>query len=546
MKNTLLKDTFANDQLPAHYLMPDIMMDHQDFEYPNKMNCCSYLIDRWIDEGIEDRIALNSYTKDGKRISLTYKQVYMQVNQLANYLTNGLGLVSGNRVLIHSLNNIPMAIAWLACVKAGLIVVAAMPMMKAFELKKVIDKSEIKVALVDSEIAGEALKCLDFNDKDCYTSSLKFIDFFNSDSPQSLENKIKNESTDFKAIELYSHDICVIAFTSGTTGMPKGCIHFHHDILTMSKCVGGYVLETKPDDVFCGTPPLAFTFGLGGLLAFPLFHGAQSVLIEKPSPEVLLKAIEDFKVTTIFTSPTFYKRLANYSEGFDLSSVKAAVSAGEKLPAATHQLWLEKTGINLIDGIGSTEMIHIFISNTKKDIKIGSIGKPVQGYKAAVFSDKLKKLKPLEIGRLAVKGPTGCKYLADERQTSYVQNGWNLTGDLVYYDNDGYFYYQGRDDDMIISSGYNISGVDVEDALLTHPIVEECAVVGVPDSERGNIVKAFIVLKNANKKPDELVKELQNYVKSKIAPYKYPRSVEFVDELPKTQTGKIQRKKLRE
>ena len=356
---------------------------------------------------------------------------------------------------------------------------------------------------------------------------------------------MQGQDSGFDALDTFAEDVCLIGFTSGTTGVPKGTMHFHRDILAICDCFPRSVLQSQEGDIFIGTPPLAFTFGLGGLLLFPLRVGATAVLLERLTPETLLQAIAAHRATVCFTAPTFYRQMAPLTPKYDLLSLKKTVSAGEALPKATRETWRNASGIEMIDGIGATEMLHIFISAAGADVRPGATGKPVPGYQACVLDDDGKRVPPGTVGHLAVKGPTGCRYLADDRQMNYVHDGWNLTGDAYCMDADGYFWYQARTDDMIISAGYNIAGPEVEEALLRHAKVAECAVVGWPDEERGQIVKAFVVLKPDGQAGDATMRELQEFVKQAIAPYKYPRAIEFCTALPRTETGKLQRFKLR-
>jgi 2-aminobenzoate-CoA ligase len=420
-----------------------------------------------------------------------------------------------------------------------------MPLLRATELRQIIDKANVEAALCDVRLRDEmelaAAGCKD----------MKQVLYFNDGGAGSLEQRLSAKPQTFTNVDTAADDVCMIAFTSGTTGKPKGTVHFHRDVLAMCDCFPRSCLKPEADDVFCGTPPLAFTFGLGGLLCFPMRFGASTVLIERLTPDDLLATVEKFKATILFTAPTFYRQMAGLFANYKLKSLKKCVSAGEALPDATRQLFKEASGIEIIDGIGATEMIHIFISHTPERVRRGATGYAIPGYQARVVDDAGKPCAPGVVGRLAVKGPTGCRYLADERQKEYVicdgeMRGWNLTGDAYKMDADGYFHYQARTDDMIISAGYNIAGPEVEAALLQHPAVAECGVVGVPDAERGQIVKAWVVLKSGYTGNEPMVKELQEFVKKTIAPYKYPRAVQFAAELPRTETGKLQRFKLRQ
>jgi 2-aminobenzoate-CoA ligase len=462
------------------------------------------------------------------------------VNRICHVLQEDMQLLPGNRVLLRGANNPMMAASVLAVIKAGYVAVPTMPLLRAKELGVILNKAEIAAALCSNNLREEMELAAKAN------PVLQQIVYFNHDGPESLEARIIKKPATFDVVDTLAEDVCLISFTSGTTGMPKGTMHFHRDVLAICDCFPRSTLKSAPDDIFIGTPPLAFTFGLGGLLLFPLRVGATAVLLEKLTPDTLLKAIDDFGATVCFTAPTFYRQMAMLAKSFDLSSLKKTVSAGEALPASTREAWRQASGLVMIDGIGATEMLHIFISAEGNDVRPGATGKPIPGYQACVLDENGNIAAPGVVGRLAVKGPTGCRYLADERQKNYVYKGWNLTGDAYEMDADGYFWYRARTDDMIISAGYNIAGPEVEDAILKHAVVAECAVIGLADEERGQIVKAYIVLKPEAQASALLAKEIQDFVKSSIAPYKYPRAIEFLKNLPRTETGKLQRYKLRE
>ena len=532
--STAHADTFARDNLPPREQWPEFRFELPELRYPARMNCATVLLDDLVRAGHGARIAVRA--PDGE---CTYAQLLAQANRIAHVLVRDMGLRPGNRVLLRGPNNPMMAACWFAVFKAGGICVGTMPLLRAKELTEIVTKAEITHALCDRRLEAELNLAL----PSCPT--LKQIRYWYADSPESLDFLSKEKDIRFKNVDTLAEDVALIAFTSGTTGKPKGTMHFHRDVVAMCDCFPRSCLKPTRDDIFIGTPPLAFTFGLGGLLCFPLRFGASSALVERLPPETLLESIRKFRATILFTAPTMYRALAALWKDYDLSSLRKCVSAGEALPDATRQLFKQASGIEIIDGIGSTEMIHIFISHAPAHVKRGATGHAIPGYTAAVLDDNGKRCAPGQIGRLAVKGPTGCRYLADERQKSYVQNGWNLTGDAYVMDMDGYFIYQARTDDMIISAGYNIAGPEVEGALLSHPAVAECGVVGVPDEERGMIVKAYVVLRAGVEEKEELKKNLQEHVKQNIAPYKYPREVEFVASLPRTETGKLQRFKLR-
>ena len=531
-------DTFARDNLPPRSQWPEFRFDLPELHYPDRLNCAVLLLDEMVAAGFGNRVAIHTY--DGR---CSYAQLLAQANRIANVLLGEMGLVPGNRVLLRGPNDPMMAACWLAVMKAGGVCVGTMPMLRAKELTDIITKAQVSHALCDHRLAAELRAALPA------CPMLKTVRYWYDSAPDSLDSLCARQSIEFANVDTAAEDVALIAFTSGTTGKPKGTMHFHRDVIAMCDCFPRSCLKPTADDVFCGTPPLAFTFGLGGLLCFPLRFGASTVLLEKLTPETLLEAIEHFRTTIVFTAPIMYRAMAlllkDAGKNYELSSLAKCVSAGEALPDATRQLFKQASGIELIDGIGATEMIHIFISHDPAHVKRGATGHALPGYSATVLDADGNRCAPGEIGRLAVKGPTGCRYLADERQKDYVQNGWNVTGDAYVLDMDGYFHYQARTDDMIISAGYNIAGPEVEGALLSHPAVAECGVVGWPDEERGTIVKAFVVVKPGQAKDAALAAELQEHVKRNIAPYKYPRAIEFVDALPRTETGKLQRFKLK-
>lgn len=531
-------DTFARDNLPPFDLWPKLLLDRPEFQYPDYLNAAVELTDRNVERGFGDRIALIG---NGRR--RTYKELTDWTNRLAHALVENYGVKPGNRVLIRSGNNPALVAAWLAATKAGAVVVNTMPMLRAGELAKIVNKAEISLALCDSRIADELIACA----KD--SKFLKQVVCFDgtSNHDAELDRVALDKPVKFDAVKTGRDDVALLGFTSGTTGEPKATMHFHRDLLIIADGYAKEVLQVTPDDVFVGSPPLAFTFGLGGLAIFPLRFGATATLLENASPPNMMQIIDTYKATICFTAPTAYRAmLAAFDQGTaDLSSLRIAVSAGETLPAPVFEDWTRKTKKPILDGIGSTEMLHIFITNRIGDSVGGATGRPVAGYEAKIVDDNMKDLPPGELGRLAVRGPIGCRYLADKRQTGYVKEGWNLTGDTFMQDRDGRFHFVARADDMIVSAGYNIAGPEVEAALLTHADVAECAVIGSPDAERGQIVEAFVVLR-AGVAGDELCrKRLQDHVKATIAPYKYPRAVNFVEALPRTESGKIQRFRLR-
>lgn len=524
-------DTFARDHLPPADQWPEFRFDRPEYAYPERINCATVLCDDAISEGHGERTAVLA---EGTR--WTYAELLDRANRIAHVLTRNHGVVPGNRVLLHAPNSPMLVATWVAVIKTGAIAVTTMPLLRAKEIGQVAVKAHIDHALCDNRLVAEV------NAAAADTGMLRHVTCWGNGA---LESCMAQSPGTFLNVETARDDVCLLAFTSGTTGEPKATMHFHRDVLAMAEAVGHHLLDTAPSDIYVGSPPLGFTFGLGALLVFPLRFRAATALIEQPAPDKLLEAVQTFRASCLFTAPTMYRRLRGLVERYDVSSLRASVSAGEPLPRTISDDWHAATGLRLIDGIGATEMIHMFIGAKGKDIRPGATGKPLPGYEAAVLDDDYQPLPRGRSGQLAVRGPTGCRYLADDRQRRYVVNGWNLTGDRYHIDEDGYFWFEARTDDMIVSAGYNIAAPEVESALLEHPAVREVAVVGVPCPERGQIVKGFVVLTEGWQPGPHLAKQLQDFVKQRIAPYKYPRAISFETELPKTAAGKVTRAALR-
>ena len=569
------RDPFCRAALPPRELWPEMSYDTlPELAHPARLNCAAELLDRRVAEGDGERIAIHF---PGGR--WTYRQLLETANRVAHALVDDLGVVPGNRVLLRGPNTPKLAACWFAVLKAGGVAVTTMPLLRVRELTFIADKARIHLALTDARVAGDCEQAMRATAAGEPRAGARVVRFLGNGADlagpismggaggggaggkgagagadravvaaeKSLEQLARDKPGDFANCDTAASDVAFIAFTSGTTGQGKGTMHFHRDVLAASDCFPRYVLRPRRDDIFCGSPPLAFTFGLGGLLLFPLRIGASTLLLEQATPPHLLQGIQDHRATVCFTAPTGYRAMCGMLDRYDISSLRECVSAGETLPLATFESWHRATGIKIIDGIGSTELLHMFISSAGDDIRPGATGKVIPGYEAKVVDDAGRTVPPGTIGRLAVRGPTGCRYLDNiERQKLYVQDGWNFTGDSYIQDEDGYFWYQARTDDMIISAGHNISGPEVEAVLLEHPKVQECGVVGLPDAERGQVVTAFVVLATGVAPDPAIVKELQEFVKAEIAPYKYPRRVEFLDSLPRTETGKLQRFRLRE
>ncbi|TAL64201.1 MAG: benzoate-CoA ligase family protein [Burkholderiaceae bacterium] len=530
-------DRFVHDLLPPHEQWPELRYDLPELQLPDQLNLVHELLDRAVDKGWGNRPLLRA-----PRITFSYAEVRERVDRMARLLTEDLGLVPGNRVLLRGGNSIGMALAWLAVVKAGLIAVATMPLLRAKELGTVIDKAQPGVALCDAKLLDELQLA-----QQQHPVLRRIVKFNAPDDPQDLGALCAAKPGHFPPCPTAADDIAILGFTSGTTGKPKAAVHSHRDIIAACEAWPRHVLQATPDDIVVGSPPLAFTFGLGGLLVFPMWAGASVYFPDNAyTPEGMVQVINQIGATICYTAPTFYRQMAPHAKRHGVAGLRICASAGEALPDATRQLWKDATGIEILDGIGATEMFHIFISSAGDQVRRGAIGKVVPGYRARVVDDSGQEVPRGTIGKLAVLGPTGCRYLGDARQTNYVKGGWNYPGDAFIEDADGYFFYQSRDDDMIITSGYNVGGPEVEDALLKHPAVAECAVIGKPDAERGMLVKAFCVLKAGEAGDSAMVKTLQDHVKAEIAPYKYPREIEFVASLPRTETGKLQRFRLRQ
>ncbi|MFC9763346.1 AMP-binding protein [Rhodococcus jostii] len=523
-------DSFCRDNLPPENLWPNFDATLPELRYPDRLNCASSLLDDQVAALGGDRPALLSPSE-----SWTYGELLRRANKIAQILTEDFGLVPGNRVLLRGPNNPWMVACWFGVVKAGGVAVTTMPLLRSGELSKIIDLTKPSLALCDHRFAVDLLE----------TDQIPVL-FYGGTEPADLTARTSAKSGEFTNVATAADDVVLLATTSGTTGTPKATMHFHRDILAVADTFSARILRPNQSDVFTGTPPLAFTFGLCGLVVFPLRVGAATLLLEKATPSELADAVREHAVSVLFTAPTAYRAILRENKAQSLASVRRCVSAGEHLPEAVWEEFYEETGTRIINGIGATEMLHVFIAASDDDIRPGATGKAVPGYTAAVLDDDGRPVPDGTPGRLAVTGPTGCRYLADERQRQYVQNGWNITGDTYIRDSDGYFWYQARSDDMIISSGYNIAGPEVEEALGRHSDVKECAVVGLPDPDRGMIVHAAVVLISDAVGSDIKARELQKFVKNELAPYKYPRSIEFLAELPRTPNGKIQRYRLRE
>ncbi len=531
-------DRFVHDRLPPRAQWPQLRYELPELQLPARLNLVEQLLDNVAERGWAERPMLRSRSR-----TLTYGQTQAEVDRIAQLLTQDLGLVPGNRVLLRGGNSMALALAWLAVVKAGLIAVATMPLLRARELGDIIAKARPAAALCDARLLAE----LELARQAGGVATVRHVLAFNApDGADSLEALAAAKQGPFAPCPTASDDIALMAFTSGTTGKPKAPVHSHRDVLAACEAWPRHVLRLRPQDIVVGSPPLAFTFGLGGLLLFPMRAGASVYFPDAPyTPESLVRLIGEVGATTCFSAPTFYRQMAPFARQLGVPTLRKSVSAGEGLPDATRQMWKEATGIEMIDGIGATEMFHIFISSAGDEVRRGAVGKVVPGYTARVVDDQGRDVPHGTIGRLAVIGPTGCRYFDDARQLKYVKAGWNYPGDAFTQDADGYFHFQARDDDMIITAGYNVAGPEVEDALLRHPAVAECGVVGLLDEERGMIVKAFCVLKPGQTGDAAMAKALQEHVKASIAPFKYPREIEFVAALPRTETGKLQRFKLR-
>jgi 2-aminobenzoate-CoA ligase len=523
-------DTFCRDNLPPPGQWPDLDLSLAGLKYPERLNAVDELLDATIAALGPDRRCLLSPDE-----TWSYGEVAARASQVARVLTEDLGLVPGNRVLLRGPSNPWLVTCWLGVVKAGGVAVATMPMLRTAELSTIAEIAQVSLALCDHRFTSELAA----------VPGMRIVPFGGPEAAD-LTALAAAKPADFPSVATAADDVAMIAFTSGTTGRPKATMHFHRDLLVVADTFSAHVLKPVADDLFAGTPPVAFTFGLGALVLFPFRVGAATLLLEKATPVELADHIAAHGVTVLSTAPTAYRAMLAAGKAEQLSGLRRPVSAGEHLPGSTWQAFYDATGVKIIDGIGSTEMLHIFIGSADDDIRPGSTGRQVPGYQAVILDAEGNEVPDGQPGRLAVKGPTGCRYLSDARQRNYVQDGWNITGDTYSRDADGYFWYQARSDDMIISGGYNIAGPEIEEVLQVHPDVAECGVVGVPDEARGQLVKAFVVLRAGAAGDEAKVRELQDLVKEKIAPYKYPRAIEFVQSLPRTNTGKLQRFRLRE
>jgi 2-aminobenzoate-CoA ligase len=535
---TALVDRFVIDRLPPPELLPDFRFDLASLVYPERLNAAAELIDRAIEAGRGGDVAF--YGQDGV---WCYDDLAKTANRIAHALVDDLGLVSGNRVLLRAMNGPMLAAVWLAVLKVGGVVVTTMPMLRAGEIAQILDKAEIALALCDVTLLDD-MKLAAMLAPICRRVATMSADRSSDDSE--LAMLARNKPDEFAPVPTFATDPALIAFTSGTTGGPKATVHFHRDILAIADCFPRSILGVQASDIFLCSAPMAFTFGLGGQVIFPLRYGAASILMPTPTPDRFLDVVKEYRPTIVMTAPTAYRAILGRAATIDLSFVRHFVSAGEHLPAVTFEAWRKATGHRIVNGIGATEMLHIFVSAKGDEARPGATGRAIPGYEAAIFDDAMNRLPPGQVGRLAVRGPTGCRYLDDPRQATYVRDGWNLTGDACSQDEDGYVWFQSRADEMIVSSGYNISSREVEEALLQHPAVQECAVVGIPDERRGTLVKAFIVPGADNIAGPALALEIQNFVKATIAPFKYPRAIEFVAVLPRSEAGKVRRYVLRD
>ena len=542
MGNSAQTDSFVRDRLPSAGQLPQLRFDAPELQFPPQINLVEALFARAEDGGHSHRAFLRSSS-----VTLSYRQAHEHVNRVAGLLIDDHHLVAGNRVLLRGANSIGLALAWLAVVKAGLIAVATMPLLRARELSDILEKAQPALAICDVKLRDDLDLAIEAQSSNV---NLRVLVYGSADDPQDLGVMCALKSSEFVACPTCATDIALLAFTSGTTGKPKAAIHTHRDVLAACEAWPRHVLKATPDDIVMGSPPLAFTFGLGGLLVFPMWAGASVYFADLPyAPQSMAKLMHEVGATICYTAPTFYRQMAPHMKAIvaqhGRTPLRICVSAGEGLPDATRTLWREATGIEMLDGIGATEMFHIFISSAAGDVRRGAIGKVVPGYIARVLDGDGAQVPYGTVGRLAVIGPTGCKYMDDTRQANYVKNGWNYSGDAFVQDADGYFFYQARTDDLIVTSGYNVGAPEVEDVLLQHTAIAECAVIGKPDADRGMVIKAFVVLKAGNCGDAAMVKTLQDFVKATIAPYKYPREIVFVSSLPRTETGKLQRFKLK-
>ncbi|MBK17653.1 MAG: 2-aminobenzoate-CoA ligase [Rhodospirillaceae bacterium] len=536
--STAHQDTFIIDNMPPEEMWPD--MDYSVLPelaaYPERMNVATELLDNMVASGCADKPMIYF----GEEI-WTYTDLLERSNQIANVLVEDYGMVPGERVLLRSGNH-PMLIAsWFAVIKVGGIAIATMPVLRERELVYMLGKARVNLAISDIKLSDDIAAAGKKSD------DLRDILYFGDESAKSLDKLMGQKSTEFENVDTSACDPCVIGFTSGSTGTPKGTLHFHRDILAVADTFIRYVVKIQPDDIVCGSPQIAFLYGLCAYMTDTMRFGASTVIVERATPEVLLQTIEKFKATVCFSTPSGYKLMLDEIDKYDTSSLRLCVAGGEPLAPAVFHGWEEKTGVRIINGLGISELLHIFISASGDDIRPGLIGKAVPGFEVRVVDEEFNDTKPGEIGQMIVKGPNGCRYLDDiDRQKAYIRDGWNLSGDLCIRDEEGYFSYEARTDDMILTGGYNVSGLEVEAVLMEHSAIREVAVVGSPDKDRGQVVKAFIELRDKNAAGDPLIGELQDFVKSQISAFKYPRAIEFVDELPHTPTGKIQRGALRQ
>jgi len=537
--------------LPPKDMWPEYVVPQEFADTPEQVNLADFLVDRHVREGRGNNIAIKFMDKQ-----FTFAQLQGMVNKFGNSL-KAVGVESQDRVGLRLVNS-PQAVATVFAIeKIGAIPVPTSPLWSKDEVAFVANNAEMKFFVVNAPLmppVEEAKPNFEFGTKVIVIGGE--ADKVKAAGNLVFEEMMANGAPNLEAAMLGPGDIGIILYTSGTTGMPKGCVHFARPAIIESKLVNKYVYKLAPGDVLGGAAPVSFAAGFGTFTLIPFEGGAAISLIPKFAPADMMDLIQKHKITVLTGLPTAYRALMKFPDfkKYDVGSVRMYTSGGDALGAETLAGWTKLTGQPIWEGLGGTEMLHLLTSNGMNAKPVpNSIGKALPGVKVRVITPEGKDCKPGEVGSMIIKGPSGSlywkPYVDDERliksQRKGVVNGWNQMGDAVYMQEDGNIFFVSREDDMIKSSGYRIGPAEVEEAIAKHPKVADVGVIGVPDPDKGQITKAFIVMKPGEEGGDKFFEELKVFLKDHIAIYKLPRAIEYVESLPRTPTGKLLRRKLR-
>jgi benzoate-CoA ligase len=507
---------------------------------PDRFNATAYFVDRIVEEGHGARTAILCGDQ-----AISYQEVLAEVNRAGNALLE-LGVEIENRVALLLLDCPEFAYAFFGAIKIGAVPVPINTLLKPQDYGYLLRDSRARALIVSAELLSSVESILPTLERMRHVVVVGEAARY-----ASFAQLLQRQAADLEAADTCKDDVAFWLYTSGTTGMSRAAVHLQHDMVYCSRLYADSILNIGPEDRTFSIAKLYFAYGLGNALYCPFAVGASTVFFPgRPMPEAVFTTVKRYRPTLFFGVPTAYAAMLHAAEQgaeADFSSVRLCVSAGEPLPAGLYRRWLDRFGVEILDGIGSTEVLHIFLSNRPGSVRPGSSGLPVPGYEAQIVDDDGATVGPGEIGNLMVRGDSTCAYYWNKHDASrrQIAGEWIRTGDKYHTDEDGYFWYDGRSDDMLKAGGIWVSPTEVEGVIVEHPAVLECAVVGAEDEERLVKPKAYVVLKDGAQAADGLVLEIQELVKGRLAPYKYPRWIEFVDDLPKTATGKIQRYKLR-